>query len=456
MAGIGFRLQALLDEESYLSTFKAYLFGAIIACGPWIITISTLGIIGFFQSKLFAPTVIQAFRITIVYLFASSLMINGIIQLPLTRYVADLMYLRKKNQCFPTYIGALVTVGGVQLLVGITSILYLDNWGFWEAFHILGLFQIVSFIWIAMLFLSAAKDYMAIVYAYLVGGLAGILTSYILGQYWGVLGYYAGLTLGHFVILAWLTIRIKIEFPSEELIDFGFFKTAKSIPSLVLIGIIYQLSVWIDHFVFWASSHADVRLGALQTCTLYDIPMFLAYVTVIPALAIFLVRTETDFYQHYKLFFEAIQSKKTYKAIHQAKEALVQSLLRSASLLVKRQGLVTLILLLVIPYLIEPMKLEWVYLGILRIDILACFLQVLFQMVVIFLLYFEFRRAVLTLVSIFTLLNLGGSILTLYIGLPAFGYGYFFASFISLLLGILILNHRLNRLEYTTFMKQKM
>lgn len=41
----------------------------------------------------------------------------------------------------------------------------------------------------------------------------------------------------------------------------------------------------------------------------YDSAMFFAYITIVPALALFLVRVETEFYTEYKAYFGGILAK---------------------------------------------------------------------------------------------------------------------------------------------------
>ncbi|MBA7649856.1 hypothetical protein ES703_57655 [subsurface metagenome] len=46
MAGIGFQLHKLLEDESFLNKAKAYIFASIITSGPWIMSILSLTLLG--------------------------------------------------------------------------------------------------------------------------------------------------------------------------------------------------------------------------------------------------------------------------------------------------------------------------------------------------------------------------------------------------------------------------
>ncbi|MFX5494607.1 exopolysaccharide Pel transporter PelG, partial [Acinetobacter baumannii] len=66
--------------------------------------------------------------------------------------------------------------------------------------------------------------------------------------------------------------------------------------SLLLTGLCYNLGIWIDKFIFWFNpSTSDLGIGPLRASILYDLPIFLAYLSIIPGMAVFLVRIETDF-----------------------------------------------------------------------------------------------------------------------------------------------------------------
>ena len=45
MAGIGFKLQKLFQEDYYSSRLKAYTFSGLVTSGPWLIVILVVGTI---------------------------------------------------------------------------------------------------------------------------------------------------------------------------------------------------------------------------------------------------------------------------------------------------------------------------------------------------------------------------------------------------------------------------
>ena len=455
MAGIGFRLRKMLDQESYLATIQAYLYAALISSGPWLITILVLGILGILQSRASYPfDQIILFRLTIIYVYAFSLIVVGIVQMPLTRYLADLLFAKDIQMYLPTYIAALIAVGVVQTLIGVPAVFLFTDWSLAFALHALILYLAVSFTWIAMIFVSTVKDFFSISLAFVAGGVVSIAGGYYLSETRGAEGYMVGYTAGQVLIFLVLTLRLAVEFRSRLSISFDFLRYLKLYPTLTLIGFLYNLAIWIDKFVFWFSPVGEHVDAFLYSCNLYDVPMYLAYLTIVPAMSLFLIRIETSFYQHYKNFYGAIVGKRSWGAIRNQKQAMVDSIKLSIVRLLKIQGSISLLAILAVPYVLDLLRLNWLLLNILRIGILGAFLHALLLVLCVVLLYFEFRLETLVLTAMFFLLNLVFALFTLSLGISFYGYGYFMASFLVLLTGIAVMDYKIRNLEYITFVTQ--
>jgi uncharacterized membrane protein len=312
----------------------------------------------------------------------------------------------------------------------------------------------VSFIWVAMIFVSMVKDFRSISLAYILGGVISVMGSKWMGEARGLDGFMMGYAAGQVFIFLFLSMRVAVEFPTTRGVSFEFVRYFRTYPSLVLIGFLYNLAIWVDKFIFWFSPIGEHVDAFLYTCYLYDVPMYLAYLTVVPAMALFLIRIETSFYQYYKDYYGAVVGKKGLKVIKQQKADMVDSMKLSISRLMKVQGTLSLLALLAVPYLIKPLGLNWLHLSVLRIGILGAFVHVMFLLLSIGLLYFEFRTETLIITALFLVCNALGTYGMFALGLAYYGYGYFFACMISLLAGAIILDNRIRNLEYITFVMQ--
>lgn len=455
MAGIGFRLRKMLDRDSYLSTIQAYLYSALISSGPWLITILVIGLLSYVQTQASYPFKdIVVFRLTIIYAYAFSLIVVGLLQMPLTRYLADLLFAKDTHMYLPTYIASLAVVGLIQTLIGGIAIFGFSDWTFVYALHALILYVTVSFTWLAMIFITTVKDFHSVSLAFVGGGLVSLIGGYYLGNERGAEGYLIGYTAGQVLIFLVLTLRIAVEFRSELSLSFDFLRYMWQFPSLVMVGFLYNLAIWVDKFAYWFGPAGDHVDAFLYSCDIYDVPMFLSYLTIVPAMSLFLIRIETSFYQYYKNYYGAIVGKKNLSAIREQKAAMVASMKLSIARLLKVQGLLSLLAILLVPYLIGFLSLNWMHLNILRIGVLGAFLHVLMLILFIALLYFEFRTETFWLTLAYLLLNGVASYLTMSWGIPYYGYGYFAACFVTLIAGVAVLDYKIRNLEYITFVMQ--
>jgi len=68
--------------------------------------------------------------------------------------------------------------------------------------------------------------------------------------------------------------------------------------------------------------------------------------------------------------------------------------------------------------------------------------------------YLDQRRIVVWLTGLLLVCNAGFSALSIYLGAAWFGYGFAVAMLVTVLVGIWVLNRRLEALEFETYMLQ--
>ena len=100
MAGIGFKIQKLLAEDTYWGVVKGYFFSAVISSGPWLISILCIGTLGILFQPLIGTEVHQIFRAWVTYCYAASLVISGATQVMLTRYLSDCIFKKDDEALF--------------------------------------------------------------------------------------------------------------------------------------------------------------------------------------------------------------------------------------------------------------------------------------------------------------------------------------------------------------------
>jgi polysaccharide biosynthesis protein PelG len=134
-----------------------------------------------------------------------------------------------------------------------------------------------------------------------------------------------GYTVGQLALLAVLTSRIVIEFPKGQIIKWDCFIYLWRHPELLLIGFFYNGAIWVDKVVFWVFKGEKISKG-LWASSFYETPTFLAFVTIVPTLSIFLVRVETSFYRSYKTYYNKVVEKYPLSEILKEKKKINESL----------------------------------------------------------------------------------------------------------------------------------
>ncbi len=453
MAGIGFNLQKILEGDTYFAKFRATFYSTVISAGPWLLSIVTLFLLTYFSPESISVYEIMYFRALIIYIFTFSLIVIGIFQFPLTRYIADKLFLGEKEIVLPVFNASSLVILGLQLVIG-GIYLTASGTGFRIGILALMVYLAISMIWLCMIFLSALKDYRTIALAYAAGSVVAIVGALRLGERLGLEGYLIGYLAGHLIIISLWCARIFSEFTSKYRFDFQFLAFARRNQILILTGFFYALAIWIDKIVFWMSPESVSVAPFLRIMPLYDTAAFTGYLTIIPSLVLFLIRIETDFYRRYRRFYKAILGKASYSRIGKMKEQMARSLRAGATSLIAYQGILTLAVILYAPSLARLFHISMVEVPIFRIVSAGAFLHSMLLTTLLIILYFDFKRTALLVAFIFCFTNGLFTWWTTDKTLPFYGYGYLFSCLLSLVVAFYLLDFNLKRLEYLTFASQ--
>lgn len=454
MAGIGFELRRILAEDTYTSMVKGFLYSTVISAGPWLMSVLCLAGLGIYSIAFLGFQERQTFSSTIVYMYAGSLVGTGLIQMVITRYLSDKLYQGEREALTEAFVPVVLLTCLVQIPIALFVLWSAPLDPAFKVSSAVG-FLVISLIWQAMIFLSASRDYISIVLSFLVGAVISIGGGLLWGRSYGLIGYMNGFVLGQFSILALLVLKVTREFGMPGRMDWSFVRYMFEYPQLVLIGLFYNLSIWVDKLMFGLSPYGRITAERFPTYNQYDSSMFLAFATMVPAMAMFLARTETDFAEVYKRYYDDIFFRRPYNRIIESKRAMVDSLLGSFLDLAKVQGLTTFLFVYFADDLLRMVGLPYSQTGMFRFGLLGALMQVLMLFIHVILLYFDLRGTVALLTLLFLLCNVVFSAASLALGFPYYGAGFAASGFVGLLASTLMLYVRVNDLEYITFAKRK-
>jgi uncharacterized membrane protein len=453
MAGIGFRLRDLSKTGALSGLLLAYGFAGIIGSGPWVLSIVGILLIGIMNMEnAFTPHYVGEFQVSVTYLMAISLILTSPLQLMISRFIADRIYQKQDEHVLPNLTGAILVVITITGTLAGISLVYLFTGSVLYRVLMLSGLVILSTIWIVVIVLSGVRAYREILLAFLLGYGITVLAAIELGKF-GLEGLLSGFVLGQAVLLFMLLVVVFRTYSSVKFIAFDFLRRSQIFPSLAITGLVYNVAIWADKFIFWFNPQTSAAIiPPLRASHIYDLPIFLAYLSIIPGMAVFLLRMETDFAEQYKNFYEAINGGGSLKLIMELYEEMVLTIQRGFIEIFKVQGMTIVILLAIGDKLLAWVGISPFYRMLLNIDLVAVGVQVLLLAVLNVLFYFDYRKDALYLCLLCLGSNVAFTILSQHLGPAFYGYGFALSMVLTTLVGMVVVSRRLNRLVYHTFM----
>ncbi len=272
----------------------------------------------------------------------------------------------------------------------------------------------------------------------------------------GMEGLLLGFVIGHFVLLTGMVTLTLRTFPlSDTAIAFDFMRPGAMYTSLVWAGFLYNFAVWVDKLMFWFYPDTSQSIiGPLRASLIYDFPIFMAYLAIIPGMAVFLVRIETDFVEYYEKFYDAVRGGGSLDHIQNMRDNMLFTIRQGLFEIVKIQAIAVLVIFVLGEQLLSWLGISRLYLPLLYVDVVGAGLQVVLLGILNVFFYLDKRHIVVLLCLLFLVANIGLTALSLYLGANFYGYGFALALLITVLTGMHLLSRKLDLLEYETFMLQ--
>jgi polysaccharide biosynthesis protein PelG len=455
MAGIGFELRKLSGKETLSSVVAAGGHAAVIAAGPWLFTIISLGIISLSVERWVGLQALTSFRAIIIYAFATSLVFTAPVTMVATRLVADALW-SKNIACVRTLLFAAFALALVAVSIGVIALVAYFRLPSDLAVALAACTAIVALIWVALGFCGAVRDYASVTRSFALGLVVAVVATMLAamagaGAAGMVLGFASGLT----ITFLGLTMRILATFPEPVTDLMGGIRMMLnglvSYRSLALGAAAGAMAVWIDKWVFWFSGVGESVNGGLVHAPLYDGAMFIASLVIIPSLASFVSKLETDFFERYQRYYGSIKSHGTIQQIEAARVDLAAHTLDTLVLITIAQVGMCAVLIMTAPMVIGALNLQFRQIAILRYGALGAVFHFVFIAATSFLLFFDRRWLYLGLQCLFLTLNLVLAIATVMLGQEYYGVGYFLACLISSVLAYILVTSTFQHLNFLTF-----
>ena len=457
MAGIGFELRKILKKDRLLSLAKVYGYSAMLSSGPWVISIVAILLVGFINLANYGSNSdVYRFQVIITYAIAlaSSLVITGILQLPFTRYVADLIFNNREDEILPSYYGAIL----ISWILGIPFIVPFYLWIFEGQSMVfiagaIATFLVLCGVWISSILAASLKYYHGVVWAYFASYLLIVISSIFFGDSIEKLIYI--FFLGNSVLFVILMILIIKSYNSSIFLKPDFFLAPNFYWTLAIAGLTYNLGTWVDKVIFWYHPATGYEIiGRLHASIVYDMPIFLAYLSILPGMAVFFYRLEADFAEKYDLYYDAVRGGGTLGTIREYKDEMVGVIRHAIHEIIVVQGVIDIILFLTAPKVFSILNIPQLYLGLLFVLTIGAMLQLLFMSILAILYYLDRKKVAMWLCISFFILNTVLTFISIEIGPAMFGYGYTVSLLLVFIASVVVIRNEMDRLSYETFMLQ--
>ena len=456
MAGIGFELRKYLDEDSFTGTLKAYGFAGLISAGPWVLSILGVMLIGIVAiSQKVGGREIEQFTTSVTWIMGVSLILSGLLQLVFTRYIADRLFEGRDYLINPNLFGALLltTACSGALGIGLMATVFHESFKY-EALMVAN-FVTLSNIWIVVIFIAGLKKFKLILYSFFVGYTTTVLLSILLLPY-GLTGLLGGLLAGHGLLLFLMLGTVIPEYPVTETVRLDFLKRRQIFPVLIFVGLFYNLGIWVDKFIFWmVPGTSEAVIGPLRASLIYDLPIFLAYLSIIPGMAVFLLRIETDFAEAYDGFFNAVRGNASLQEIETLGNEMILAVREGIFQIIKVQGITILILYLLGPQIVAWLGISEKFIHLYYIDLVGVGAQVLMLAVLNVLFYLDRLRDAFWLTLTLLISNACFTWISIELGPVFYGYGFGLSMTLTAFVGIFLLSSELENIEFRTFMRPR-
>jgi len=451
MAGVGFVLRRLTARGDLLGLAQGYVHASVSSSGGWLLTVVTLSLITLFGPRFASYADLSTFRLIVVYNFAFSLVLSGPLVMVLTRHLSDHIFARTVAGVPGMVVGGIaVAVLGAAPLTTPFYFVYVDLPPVARVAGWIG-YGLVASIWVLGVFLSTLKEYAAVTRTFGLGMVIALASAYAAGPDAGVGGMLLGFDVGLAVIVFALVARVFAEFPFGIDRPFAFLAGFRTHTALAASGGLYFAGIWVDKWLMWMAPERQILPAGLVSYPDYDSALFLASLTIVPSMAVFVVNVETRFFDQYHRFYRAIGSHATLARIRENQAALLGAIFLGSRQLVLPQMALVLAGLVLAPVAFTLLDIPYGQLAIFRIATLGALFHLFFMLLTIVLSYLDLTRAMLGLHALFFVGNLTATSITLQLGFPYYGYGYFVASVTAFLAACWVTFRSLDDLPYHAF-----
>ena len=306
MAGIGFELKKLFRRKGLFAALRAYGYSGVICTGPMLLgVLLQVGILVLCGWAGAARADQDLLVCMVTYTLLSSLTVTSFFSMPLTRFLADMLYEEQEQVILPSFWGSnsLMLAGGCALY-GI--FLLFSGATLVQGLLCLWLFAEMIVNWNAMSYLTAIKDYRSILLAFAAAIATAFATGYLLVFVLGapvLEGFLFAITVGYGLMLLLETLLLHRYFPQSDTSPWMFLRWIDRFLPLAFTGLFTNLGLFAHLLIIWAGPIGVQVKGLFYGAPYHDVPAMLAFLSILVTTVNFVVSVEVNFYPKYRDYY---------------------------------------------------------------------------------------------------------------------------------------------------------
>jgi uncharacterized membrane protein len=388
MAGIGWKLQKMIDRGSFAGTMGAYLTGVAVTSAPWLLTSAVLMSLRM-AARADATSQFQTVERIVTLVYALTVILSAPVHVVVSRYTADRLYDRQLDRIAAPFWRALTWTLVGFFAVGAALMLVL---GAPLKLAMVGTFLtvVVGAQWLLLSVGGGLTSPVVVLRAFCAGAPLSVIASLWLYRTLGMgaVGYLIGFAAGQATTMLLLLHGLSRVLPAETNEEARLRPAFGEYALLAVSSLVYYLAIWTDKAVLW-------MLAGRQEASLYSAVSAIAWFSVVPTFGWIYVQIETVFYRRFRAFYGGLGGGAPLALLREKAGLLTgeaMRILRGAALV---QGSVLMLALAGADLLLGLFGLPHTSVGAFRLAALGAALQLMSLLEILLLYYFDLRREAL-------------------------------------------------------------
>ena len=385
------------------------------------------------------------------YALLGSLVLTGIVAMPITRYIADMLYEKRHDLILPSFEGSLAVLLPICFVLSLTFQLATGQSLTLVIFNVI-LFCELIVVWMTTNYLTAIRDFKSILVGYLLTIATSVLASMLLCAYFEpALEIFMGaIVLGYGVMVIISILLLYRYFPHAHEHYLLWLHWLSMHRSLIIVGVGSYVGLFSYIVISWLGPQGTEVAYLYYACPARDTAAFFAYLSVLVTQVTFVVSTEVNFYPAYRKYFELLNTDGSLAEIDAQQANMLSILERELGDVAFKQLLTTALMISLGAAILEALPLGFTP-SMQTTFILLCVgycAYAIANVLTLMCLYFSENRGAAIAVGAFALATTALSVLSLYLPPQNYMAGFVVGSLIFLFVAWLMLYRYTNDLPY--------